>query len=265
MAFLPASAFAPALFARSAGTCGSRLPGWLASASALLGLSARRKLPAWSGVRFAALTQGAIGRMREGREVVLLVDTFTTWFEPETAEAARRVLRAGAGYRVHLPRAAEADGRCAADGRFSRQDSSRQARVEARALLDALRPWVGGAGVPIVGLEPSCLLTLRDELTAMLPGPASQRLAAAALLFEEFVDREAAAGRFALSLHSLPAGPRASAWPLSPEGLWGDAQCLPCPGARPGTRRRLGAGQLLRHGRHVRVPGSVFRGLHGHG
>jgi len=70
-------------------------------------------------------------------------------------------------------------------------------------MLTALGPWVE-RGVPVVGLEPSCLLTLRDELPAMLPGTPTERLAAAALLFEEFVDREAAAGRFALPLHSLP-------------------------------------------------------------
>ncbi len=180
-----------------------RLPGLARLSERASGLSARRKLPAWSARPF----RGAAERAREnteGREVVLLVDTFTTWFEPETARAALRVLERG-GYRVHLPRAAGGRRPLCCGRTFLSAGLVEQARVEAQALLEALRPWVE-RGVPIVGLEPSCLLTLRDELTAMLPGPASQRLAAAALLFEEFVDREAAAGHFALSLHSLPQG-----------------------------------------------------------
>jgi Fe-S oxidoreductase len=58
--------------------------------------------------------------------------------------------------------------------------------------------------VPIVGLEPSCLLTLRDELGAMFPGEEAARLGANALLLEEFLAREADAGRLALDLNALP-------------------------------------------------------------
>ena len=60
------------------------------------------------------------------------------------------------------------------------------------------------AGTPIVGLEPSCLLTLRDEFPAMLPGAETKALAARAQLFEEFVASERAAGRFELTLAPMP-------------------------------------------------------------
>jgi Fe-S oxidoreductase len=66
-------------------------------------------------------------------------------------------------------------------------------------MLDALAPAVA-AGTPIIGLEPACLLTLRDEFPAMLPGPDTQALAARAQLFEEFVAAERQAGRFELKL-----------------------------------------------------------------
>ncbi len=66
-------------------------------------------------------------------------------------------------------------------------------------MRDALAPHVA-AGTPIVGLEPSCLLTLRDEFPAILPGPETKALAERAQLFEEFVDSERAAGRFGLAL-----------------------------------------------------------------
>jgi Fe-S oxidoreductase len=69
-----------------------------------------------------------------------------------------------------------------------------EARSEARRVLEAAAPLVE-RGVAIVGLEPSCLLTLRDEFLAMLPGAETERLAAHAFLFEEFLASEAAAGR----------------------------------------------------------------------
>jgi len=59
--------------------------------------------------------------------------------------------------------------------------------------------------VPIVGLEPSCLLTLRDEAEAMFPGAEAKALAASAKLFEEFVAEESAAGRLKLDLKSAQA------------------------------------------------------------
>jgi Fe-S oxidoreductase len=62
-----------------------------------------------------------------------------------------------------------------------------QARVEARRTLDALRPYAA-RGVPIVGLEPSCLFTFRDEYGALFQD--SEALANSALLFEEFLARE---------------------------------------------------------------------------
>jgi Fe-S oxidoreductase len=78
-----------------------------------------------------------------------------------------------------------------------------EARREAKRLIDALRPHID-AGTPILGLEPSCLLTLRDELPALLPGAAAKTLAERAQLFEEFVEAERAAGRFALELAPMP-------------------------------------------------------------
>jgi Fe-S oxidoreductase len=77
-----------------------------------------------------------------------------------------------------------------------------QAKAEAQRLLAALEPYVG-RGVDIVGLEPACLLTLRDEFKSMLPGGETDALAAQALLFEEFLALEHGAGRLALKLKPL--------------------------------------------------------------
>jgi len=78
-----------------------------------------------------------------------------------------------------------------------------EAKAEARRMLEALRPALA-QGIPIVGLEPSCLLGLRDEFLSMLPGGDTEKLAANTYLFEEFLAREAAADRLNLALKPLP-------------------------------------------------------------
>jgi Fe-S oxidoreductase len=137
----------------------------------------------------------------EPREIVLLVDTFNRWFEPENARAAERVLTR-AGYRITTPEPAV--GRPLCCGRtFLGAGLIDEARKEARRMLDALAPAIA-AGTRIVGLEPACLLTLRDEFPAMMPGPETKALAASALLFEEFVAAERKEGRFNLKLAPRP-------------------------------------------------------------
>jgi Fe-S oxidoreductase len=69
------------------------------------------------------------------------------------------------------------------------------AKAKARQLIDALLPFAQ-RGIAIVGLEPSCLLTLRDEMLAMGLGEDATTVGGAALLFEEFIALEARAGRF---------------------------------------------------------------------
>jgi Fe-S oxidoreductase len=68
-----------------------------------------------------------------------------------------------------------------------------EAKAEAQRFLDAVRPYVE-RGVPVIGLEPSCLLTLKDEFLSMLPGEATAKLAPAAFLFEDFIAAEIDAG-----------------------------------------------------------------------
>jgi FAD/FMN-containing dehydrogenase/Fe-S oxidoreductase len=174
----------------------NRLPplAWLGER--VLGLSARRRLPEWSPRPYRGAAAAGTGRA-----VVLFVDTFNRYFEPENAHAAVRVLTR-AGYRVECPDPARERPLCC--GRtFLSAGLVDEARREARRLLDALGP-VLDTGTPIVGLEPSCLLTLRDELPALLPGAAAKGLAEHAQLFEEFVDGERAAGRFDLPLAPMP-------------------------------------------------------------
>jgi Fe-S oxidoreductase len=168
-----------------------------------LGLSARRSLPQW---RSRPFLRSAAGRYQvcasDACDVVLLADTFNNSFEPENLVAALRVLEA-AGHRVHVARS-ENGGRPLCCGRtFLAVGMVNEARREVRRMLDALAPYVD-RGIPIVGLEPSCLFTLRDEFRSVIPGSETAKLAERALLFEEFLAREADAGRFKLQLKALP-------------------------------------------------------------
>lgn len=176
-----------------------RLPPLARLSERLLGLSARRRLPAWRRDRFRA--PAALGT-EGGKEVVLWADSFNAAFEREVLDDAIAVLT-GAGYRVHLPRPADGSRRPLCCGRtwLSVGDVD-SARTEMSRSLAALRPFLE-RGVPVVGLEPSCLFTFRDEAVALLPGDESRSAAAHALLFEEFVAREAEAGRFAPALAPL--------------------------------------------------------------
>jgi Fe-S oxidoreductase len=79
-----------------------------------------------------------------------------------------------------------------------------EAKAKASALIDALLPFAQ-AGIAIVGLEPSCLLTLRDEALVMGFGERAEVVSKQAQLFEELVAREARAGRFALALRAADA------------------------------------------------------------
>jgi len=165
--------------------------GALRRLGARAGLAPERPLPAWRRDRFrnreaAGLPPGPRG------EVLLFADTFSRYFEPENLRAALRVLTA-AGFRPVLPRAA---GRPLCCGRtFLSAGMVERARAEARRTRAAL-----AGDLPVVGLEPACLLTLRDEFLSLLPGEESRDLAGRAMLVGECLARSEAA----LPLTPLP-------------------------------------------------------------
>jgi Fe-S oxidoreductase len=129
---------------------------------------------------------------------VLFVDTFNNYFEPENARAALDVLTK-AGYHVHLPRALEGRRPLCCGRTLLSVGLVDEAKKEAKRVIGALRSYVE-RGIAIVGLEPSCLLTLRDEFKAMLPGDESNALSEQAMLFEEFIARESDGDHLRLSL-----------------------------------------------------------------
>jgi Fe-S oxidoreductase len=208
------------------------LPGAAKLSEAIAGISARRSLPRWRRdffkdsvvapppplegdggegeapstapadlpppARLGARSSPASGEGEE-REVVLFADTFNRYFERENLDAALAVL-AAAGYAVHLATPADGASRPLCCGRtFLSIGRVDEAKREAERVLAALDPLVS-RGVPVVGLEPSCILSFRDEIPAIMKDERAQRLAAHAFTFEEFLARDATAGRLALPL-----------------------------------------------------------------
>ena len=171
------------------------------------GISAKRALPAFRRDTFRVDSE-TVGPA-DGHEVVLFADTFNRIYERENLDAALRVLVA-AGYRVHIPKPKTGN---KTNNKARKRSGSRplccgrtflsaglvdQARAELDRLVETYAPFAA-RGVPIVGLEPSCLLTLRDELLALRSDETARNIGAHALLFEEFLAREAGAGRLKLA------------------------------------------------------------------
>ncbi len=160
-----------------------------------LGISAQRTLPPFAPQPFTRWFARHARHRAHGQgtrpQVVLFHDTFTTYHEPHVAISATRVLEA-AGFEVLL-----SNHGCCGRPMISK-GLVREARRAARRTVDTLVPWAA-AGLPIVGLEPSCLLSLVDEYLYLLPGDAAARqVADAAVLFEEFVTQQVEAGMWPL-------------------------------------------------------------------
>lgn len=145
-----------------------------------IGFAEGRSLPPFARKPFRKKSVSA-----GGRQVVLYADTFARFHEPEIPEAAVAVLEA-AGFDVIIP-----PYRCCGRTLISK-GFLKEARKNAVAVLDTYAEYAQ-QNIPIIGLEPSCLLTLRDEIPRLLPDDDRVRAVAdVAVLFEEFVATNAA-------------------------------------------------------------------------
>ncbi|MFL5246043.1 MAG: FAD-binding and (Fe-S)-binding domain-containing protein [Gemmataceae bacterium] len=130
------------------------------------------------------------------RRVLLLDDCFTTFNEPHIGEAAVRVLER-AGYEVEL-----AGLTCCGRPMMSK-GYLRNARDLVREQAANLAARIED-GVPILGLEPSCLLTLTDEWPELVPGAATRRIARAAHLADDWLGKQVKSGDCVLPLAPRP-------------------------------------------------------------
>ena len=189
----------------------------------LMGISAQRSLPIWRSSHFWSkrkadslsnatyqFTPEQLCESGNQKGVVLLADTFNAYFEDENLYAALTVLHA-AGYRIHIPHKSNlknADqskvaGTCSKEfccGRtYLAAGMVDKAKETLGELVNYLAPYAE-KGIPIIGLEPSCLFTLKDEALVMGFGEQAITVSKQAQLLEEFLAFEAKAGNLNLTL-----------------------------------------------------------------
>ncbi len=153
----------------------------------LAGVDRRRPLPRFARETFTDWFDARRPPREAPRgDVVLFHDTFTTYNAPEIGRAAVELLER-AGYRVQL-----VDKKCCGRPMISKGMLD-QAKAHAEWNVARLHPWVA-RGASIIGLEPSCLLTLRDETVELVRTPEARQVAGACFLLEEFLLREKARG-----------------------------------------------------------------------
>lgn len=182
------------------GTLRTRVPLVAQLMQRWLGIAAKRSWP--KAARRAFLSSAVTASVpANAREVVLLVDTFSNHFDPAIARAAMEVLRSG-GYTVHLARPPRGERDLCCGRTYLSNGMIEEARAEATRMVDALWPFVE-RGLPVIGLEPSCLLMLRDEYYALGLGERVAAIAKSALLLEEFIAREHDAKRLDIPFKPL--------------------------------------------------------------
>jgi Fe-S oxidoreductase len=181
----------------------------------IMGISAQRSLPIWKSKTFwnqkvapsYQYTPEELAQSTNGKGVVLLADTFNAYFEDENLIAALKVLKA-AGYRVHIPnknssKAKTTDNTCSKEfccGRtYLAAGMVDKAKETLGELVDHLAPYAD-KNIPIIGLEPSCLFTLKDEALVMGFGDKAISVSKQAQLLEEFLASETKAGTLKLNL-----------------------------------------------------------------
>ena len=162
----------------------------------------RESGPSWPGLSRPSTSSGrkvVDARHEAGHdaavkgEVILFPDTFNRYFEPKNIDAAIAVLAAG-GYKIHFAAAKDGARPLCCGRTFLAVGKTDEARREAERTLAALAPYVA-RGLPVIGLEPSCIFTFRDEIPALVKNDAAKQAACKVVTLEEFLAGEAAAGK----------------------------------------------------------------------
>ena len=166
------------------------IPGLSLISEKILGISSKRKLPKWDENPFS---EKEASLTKSGSEVVLFADSFNTYFEPNILRDALLLLE-NAGKKVLIPSFKNDRKKLCCGRTFLSSGLIDEAKIEAEILLENLYEYVE-RGIPIVGLEPSCIFTIKDEFSALIPGEKSKKLAQHVQLLEEYFFEEIKAHR----------------------------------------------------------------------
>ena len=163
----------------------TQLPGIGDAVKFLAGVPKQRRIPAFAPETFRTWFRRQLPQNQGCHQVILWADTFNNYFHPQTAQAAVEVLEAG-GFEVLVPQANLCCGRPLYD--FGMLDRAKRLLLN---TLDVLEPKLA-EGIPVVGLEPSCVAVFRDELCNLFPDDArARRLSQQTFLLSEFLEKSA--------------------------------------------------------------------------
>ena len=158
------------------------------------GITSKRKLPRWDSEPFSAKEASQIG---SGTEVVLFADSFNTYFEPKILRDGLALLE-NAGFKVIIPSLKNSRKNLCCGRTFLSSGLIDEAKIEAKNLVNNLSQYID-RGIPILGLEPSCIFTIKDEIPNILPCERSEKLAQNIQLLEEYFFQELKANRLKIN------------------------------------------------------------------
>ena len=172
------------------------IPGMAKMMEGITGFTATRNLPTWSSKPF----KNNEIEETSNPQAIIFADSFNRYFEPENLRSAVKVLKA-ANVSVSIAEAANGERPLCCGRTFLAAGLVDEAKMEARRLIDALLPHAQNS-IPIIGLEPSCLLTLRDEIPRLIPGEETKLLARQARMLEEYIADQEENEEFVIPLKS---------------------------------------------------------------
>ena len=163
-----------------------KIPGASKLSEVFLGFTAKRPLPKWRKDFFKnSELPDSLELNHSQLPVILFVDTFSRYFEPENVRSAINVLKA-AGYFPFLPSSNKSSRPLCCGRTYLSNGLIDKAKFEAEKLLSTFLPYLK-EGIPVVGLEPSCILSFRDELPSLIKDPNIDLLKNNSFTFEELL------------------------------------------------------------------------------
>ncbi len=176
-----------------------RIPGVAYLSEKIAGFAKERALPVWRSDWFR---QPEAETETGTPDVILFADTFNRYFEPDNLRAAQTVLMR-AGFTVGQAIAGKGERPLCCGRTFLSAGLVEEAKAEMLRTIASLKPALE-RGATVVGLEPSCVLTFRDEAPSLLGADWKPEYAEQFVLFEEFIDAQRLAGTLTLPLAPLP-------------------------------------------------------------
>ena len=165
-----------------------KLPGLAKLSEIFLGFTAKRPLPKWRQDYFRDNELPSnLNTNEKSIPVILFVDTFNRYYEPENVRSAIKVLKK-AGYFPFIPTLENSRKILCCGRTYLTNGLINHAKNEVLRILETYKPYLKN-GISIVGLEPSCILSFRDEIPNLIKNEETDYLKNNSYTFEELLSK----------------------------------------------------------------------------